>query len=127
MVSKSHLTLQGRINIVETLALSKLIIVCSVLETPEHFIDEVNKLTFDVIWNHKSAKIRKTTLIKNKKEGGLGMKDFSFFDKTLKLTWIKRLCSGINSPWKYIPTYFLANVGGTELFKGTMDFAHFLS
>ena len=49
------------------------------------------------------------------------MKDFSFFDKALKLTWVKRLCSGINAPWKYIPTYFLANVGGTELFNCNYD------
>ena len=121
MWSQRDISLQGRINIVKTLALSKLIFVCSVLETPEHFSDEVNKLTFDFIWNHKPAKIRKTTLIKNKKEGGLGMKDFSFFDKALKLTWVKRICSGIDAPWKYIPTYFLANVGGIELFNCNYD------
>ena len=91
MWSQRDISLQGRINIVKTLALSKLIFVCSVLETPEHFADKVNKLTFDFIWNHKPAKIRKTTLIKNKKEGGLGMKDFSFFNKGLKLTWVKHL------------------------------------
>ena len=49
------------------------------------------------------------------------MKDFSFFDKALKLTGVKRLCSGIDAPWKYIPTYFLANVGGTELFNCNYD------
>ena len=117
MWSQRDISLQGRINIVKTLALSKLIFVCRVLETPEHFADEVNKLIFDFIWNYKPAKIRRTTLIKSKKEGGLGMKDFSFFDKALKLTWVKRLCSEINAPWKYIPTYFLANVGGIALFN----------
>ena len=65
---KKKFSLQGRINIVKTLALSKLIFVCSVLETPEHFADEVNKLTFDFIWNNKPAKILKTTLIKKKKK-----------------------------------------------------------
>ena len=117
MWSQRDISLQGRINIVKTLALSKLIFVCSVLETPEHFAEEVNKLIFDYIWNYKPAKIRRTTLIKSKKEGGLGMKDFSFFDKALKLTWVKRLCSEINAPWKNIPTYFLANVSGIELFN----------
>ena len=106
MWSQRDISLQGRINIVKTLALSKLIFVCSVLETPEHFADEVNKLIFDFIWNYKPSKIRRTTPIKSKKEGGLGMKDFNFFDKALKLTWVKRLCSEINAPWKYIPTYF---------------------
>ena len=121
MWSQKDISLQGRINIVKALALSKLIFVCSVLETPEHFADEVNELTFDFIWNHKPAKIHETTLIKNKKEGGLGMKDFPFFDKALKLTRVKRLCSGIDAPWKYIPTYFLANVRGIELFNCNYD------
>ena len=49
------------------------------------------------------------------------MKDFSFFDKALKLTWVKRLFSEINAPWKYIPTNFLANVGGIELFNCNYD------
>ena len=117
MWSQRDISLQDRINIVITLALSKLIFVGSVLETLEHFADEVNRLIFDYIWNYKPAKIRRTPLIKSKKEGGLGIKDFSFFNKALKLTWVKRLCSGINAPSKYIPTYFLANVGGIELFN----------
>jgi len=37
---------------------------------------------------------KKTTLIKKKSDGGLGMKDFVLFDKALKLTWVKQLCSG---------------------------------
>ena len=115
--SQRDISLYGRINIVKTLGLSKLIFICTVLETPKHFTEEVNQLTFDFIWNHKPAKIRKTTLIKNKKEGGLGMKDIFLFDKALKLTWVKRLCSENDAPWKYIPTYFLTSVGGLDLLK----------
>ena len=50
------------------------------------------------------------------------MKDFFIFDKALKLTWIKRLCSDSDAPLKYIPKSFLANVGGTELFKCNYDY-----
>ena len=45
------------------------------------------------------------------------MKDFSLFDKELKLNWVKRLCSNSDAPWQYIPKSRLADVGGTELFK----------
>ena len=65
MWSQRDLSLYGKINKVKTLALSKLIFICSVLESPENFADEVNKIIFDFIWNYKPAKIRKTTL-KNK-------------------------------------------------------------
>ena len=92
--SRRDLSIYGRINIVKTLALSKLVFICSVMETPKNFATEVNKIVFDFIWKQKPAKIKKTTLIKKKSDGGLGMKDFVLFDKALKLTWVKRLCRG---------------------------------
>jgi len=110
--SQRDLFIYGRINIVKTLALSKLVFISSVTETPKNFATEVNKIVFDFIWKKKPAKIKKTTLIKRKSDGSLGMKDFVLFDKTLKLTWVKRLCSDSDAPWKYIPKSFLSTVGG---------------
>ena len=92
------------------------------METPKNFAKEVNNIVFDFIWKQKPPKIKKTTLIKKKLDGGLEMKDFVLFDKALKLTWIKRLCSDSDAPWKYIPKSFLSSVGGTELFKCNYDY-----
>ena len=58
------------------------------METPKLFANEVNKITLDLTWNHKPPTIKYSTLIKTKKEGGLEMKDFSLFDKALKLNWV---------------------------------------
>ena len=96
--SQRDISVYGRINIVKTLALSKVIFVCSSLETPPYFVEEVNKKIFDFVWNHKPAKIKKSTLLKSKKEGGLEMKDFVIFDKALKLNWVNRLCSDHDAP-----------------------------
>ena len=122
MWSQRDLSIVGRINIIKTLALSKLVFICRVMNTPKEFSKEVNKITFDFIWNHKPAKIKKATLIKQKTDGGLDMKDFSLFDKALKLNWVKRLCSNSNAPWQYIPKSLLTDVGGTELFKCNYDY-----
>ena len=122
MWSRRDLSIYGKINIVKTLALSKLVFICSVMETPRDFAKEVDKITFDFIWNHKPAKIKKTTLIMPKHTGGLGMTDFSIFDKALKLNWVKRLCSNSDAPWQHIPKLLLAGVGGTELFKCNYDY-----
>ena len=119
--SQRDISVYGRINIVKTLALSKVIFICSSLETPPYFVEEVNKKIFDFVWNHKPAKIKKSTLIKSKKEGGLEIKDFVIFDKALKLNWVNRLCSDHDAPWKYIPTSLLANVGGAFLFQCNYD------
>ena len=40
------------------------------------------------------------------------MKDFSLFDKGLKLNWVKRLCFNSDVPWQYILKSQLADVGG---------------
>ena len=103
------LSIYGRINIVKTLALSKLTFVCSVLENPPMFSEEVNKIIYEYIWKYKQPKIKKTTIMKCKEEGGLNMTDFTLFDKALKFCWVKRLCSSDDSPWKIIPNALLSN------------------
>lgn len=61
----------NRINIVKTLALSTLTFVCSVLETPDNFTEEVNKIISKFIWKYKQPKIKNSVIIKCKEKGGL--------------------------------------------------------
>ena len=115
--SSRDISIYGRVNIVKTLAISKLTFVCSVLDTPKGFTDEVNNIIFDYIWKYKNPKLKKTTIIKNKKDGGLNMLDFTLFDNALKIVWVKRLCTNDDRPWKFIPLSLLSNVGGSLLFQ----------
>ena len=64
---RRNLTLYGKINIVKTFGLSKLIYNASVLVIPEKYIKEIEKLIFDFIWDGKPAKIKKSTIIGEKK------------------------------------------------------------
>ena len=43
--------LYGKINIVNTLGLSKLIFNASVLHIPHHYIERINKVMFNFIWD----------------------------------------------------------------------------
>lgn len=86
--SSRDITLYGRINLVNTLALSKLTLVCSALITPVSFSNKVNKIISYYIWQYKKPKIKKFTIMKSKVEGGLKMTDFTTFDKALKLWWV---------------------------------------
>ena len=52
MWSQRDFSIFGRINIIKTLALTKLVFICSVMNTPKDFSKEVNKTMFDFIWNH---------------------------------------------------------------------------
>jgi len=88
---RRNLTLYGKINIVKTFGLSKLIYNASVLVIPENFIKEIEKLIFNFIWDGKPAKIKKSTIIGERKHGGLKMTDFDIMNKALKVAWIPRL------------------------------------
>ena len=57
--SSRDISIYGRENIVKTLAISKLTFICSVLDTPKGFTDEVNNIIFDYIWNYKNPKLKK--------------------------------------------------------------------
>ena len=56
---RRKLTLLGKINIVKSVGLSKLIYNASVLPVPNNFCDQVNKVTFNFIRDNKIAKIKK--------------------------------------------------------------------
>ena len=73
---RRKLTLLGKIDIVKSLGLSKLIFIASVLPVPEKFCDQVNKITFNFIWDNKIAKIKRHTIIGERENGGLNMIDF---------------------------------------------------
>ena len=123
--SSRDISVYGKFNIVKTLALSKLTFVCSVLDTANGFMEEVNKIIFKFIWKYKQPKIKKkSTIIKCKEEGGLNMTDFTVFNKALKFCWVKRLCSTDDTPWKTIPISLLSSVGGTLIFECNYDVKH---
>ena len=82
--SSRDISIHGRVNIVKTLAISKLTFICNVLDATKGFTDEVNNIIFDYIWKYKNPKLKKTTIIKNKKEGALNMLDFTLFDNGLR-------------------------------------------
>ena len=46
------------------------------LVIPERYVKEINKLTFNFIWEGKPTKIKKKTNISDIKHGGLKMLDF---------------------------------------------------
>ena len=64
---RRNLTLYGKINIVKTLGISKLIYSASMLPVPDHYIQEINKLIFNFIWAGKPPKIKRNAIIGEKK------------------------------------------------------------
>ena len=90
----------------------KLIFIASVLPVPEKFCDQVNKITFNFIWDNKIAKIKRNTIIGERENLGLNMIDFSLMNKALKCIWIKRFRLNENSARTVIPNEATSHLGG---------------
>ena len=112
---RRKLTLIGRINIVKTLALSKLIFNASNLYIRPHVIDEASKLIFNFFWEGKRPKIKKKHNIGEKVNGGLKMIDFDIMEIALKISWIQRIQQNSDAGWKAIPERLLRDLGGPYL------------
>ena len=51
------------------------------LPVPDHYIQEINKLISNFIWAGKRPEIKRNTIIGEKKDGGLKMRDFKTMEK----------------------------------------------
>ena len=109
---RRNLTLYGRINIVKTIGILKSIYSASVLPVPDHYFQEINKLIFNFIWAGKPPKIKRNTIIGEKKNEGLKMCDFKIVEKALKITWVNRIQDQSQAFWKIIPNQLLHKYGG---------------
>ena len=96
------------------LGLAKLIYSTSLLSIPKHLIDSINKIIFDFIWDGKTAKIKRKTIIAEKRHGGLKMIDFEIMERSLKIAWIKRIIDSEDAAWKVIPNYATCQYGGLQ-------------
>ena len=107
----------GRICIIKTLAISKLVYNTSVLTTPPKFTSEVNDICFKFIWNFKPDKVKRNTLIGPIEKGGLNMVDFTMIDKSLKAAWVKRLYEAGDTKWCSLFSLATSQYGGSFLLE----------
>ena len=100
------------LTIAKTLGLSKLIFVSACIYTPPHYIDIINKLITDFVWNNKKPKIERDTLIGAKERGGVDLPEFESTSKLLQIAWVQRMKKGVEDQWMAIPSIYLKNIGG---------------
>jgi hypothetical protein len=111
------LSLIGKITILKSLAFSKIIYQCGVLTIPPNFVEQINDLAYQFIWNNKPEKVKRKTVIAEYEKGGLKMLDITNFLKAQKAMWVKRLMSTEEGSWKALPMLFLKDLLGKDTFK----------
>jgi hypothetical protein len=121
MWSQRDLSLIGKITILKSLAYSKIIYQCGVIDPPLKFIEHIIEIAFGFLWNKKPDKIKRKTIIADYEYGGLRMTDIKSFIKAQKVMWVKRFLSPEKASWKALLTLCLENLLGTDTFKCLLD------
>ena len=115
--TKRTLTLYGKSVIVKTLILPQLIYQLSNLPSPAPtFLQEVDNLIFEFIWDKKRPKIKKSQLYLECSKGGLGIPNITAYSYSLKLKWIKYLADeNFESDWRSV--FITINKIGKHVYK----------
>ena len=114
-----NLTLQGKIVIFKTIALSKIVFQSFITTMPKYVVNKLEKMHKAFLWNNSTPKIKHETLcndcnkIKHEtlcndyKAGGL--KNVNIPNKIIALqcSWIRRLYDDSFHEWKLIPLYLI--------------------
>lgn len=103
MWTKRDLTPIGKITIIKTLALPKLIHLFSALpDPPKQVLEELNKIFFKFIWGYKVEKLKRNTIVGNYDEGGLNMVHLASYISYIKLKWVKRYLADNEGIWQHM-------------------------
>ena len=80
-----NLTPMGRITVLQSLVLSKITHILQSLPSPsDDVFKTLEKMAYDFIWGEKRHEVKKQTLCKDFKDGGLNMLNIRDFEKSLK-------------------------------------------
>jgi hypothetical protein len=108
--SQRALTIFGKVIVVKSHALSKLIYMLSVLPSPKlQVIKNVQSIIYKFLWNNKPERIKRSVLLAPKAEGGINMTDIVTQNYSLKIAWVKRIILNDNETptWStFITTLF---------------------
>jgi len=113
----------GKVTIVKSYALPKLIYILTVLENPNtQIIENLQRDIFKFIWNSKPNKVKRSILFQEYEYGGLKLTNLSMFISAIKASWIKRyLDSKNNGQWKIFIKNNLDMYGNTLIFECEID------
>ena len=122
-----NLTLEGKITIFKTLAISKIIHLASITVLPNTTINQLDKIHKELIWNHKRPTIIEKTVINRFDKTGLKDVDIPFKIASLQCSWIKRLFDRNFHEWKTIPLFLFEKYFGKNFkFHGSLDIPQYL-
>ena len=114
--SSRGLSIYGKVTIIKSLLIPKLMYVSSLLPPPSNIIKQVNHIIFTFLWKGKD-KMTRLSAINTLEEGGIKMIDIESMIKALRLAWLKRILNNNDITWKYYLIHLLKQLGDLLIFE----------
>ena len=111
------LTPIGKISLIKTNILSKIIHILTSLPAPEKILTNINNILFSFLWDNKPDKIKRKTVCQDYFDGGLKMLNIFSFEKALKVNWIKRLLFQSKTQWTILISEIIGKLNLSNLYK----------
>jgi len=118
-----NLTLYGRIQIIKSFAIPKLIYRASQISIDKATIGNASRLLFDFLWNGRD-RVKRTVMISDLDEGGLKMPHIDSIIKAQRIMCSIKFITNYNSTWKWFLEQYLCSVGGSFLLNCCFDIKH---
>ena len=105
---KRDLSLFGRVQVLKTFALSKLVLPATILDLPKNIVKKVNKIFYRFLWR-STEKVKRVKVNQQIEHGGLRMVDIQAFFDSLLANWVNRILDAEPNVhgWVQLPRLFL--------------------
>ena len=108
-----HLSLEGKITIFKSLAISKIVYLALLTIVPKNVIFELKEIQNTFLWSNKKSKIKHYNYKHyDYKNGGLKNVDIELKIISLKFSWIRSLYNEVDHGWKIILLNYIHNTLG---------------
>ena len=117
---KRKISLYGKVYVIKTYAISKIIYPLTVLSVPNYVATELKKLFYYYLWG-KRDRVKRSNVCQAKKHGGLNMLDVDNFILSLKASWVVKIKYNPGK-WQSIFKYYLRKIGFHTEYVWKMSF-----
>ena len=121
MWSIRGLSLKGRVTILKSLIIPKLLYPMSVLPVPANVVATMDKMIIDFFWNQRKPKIKRDVVIQNIENGGIAVPHFASMVESNRILWLKRLLDKSDSKWKCIIGKLIKPFSINHFVENTLD------
>lgn len=104
------ISIVGRRELIKSVITAQPVYLMSVIKPPKQFIKEFDKMRRRFLWagdgeiNGGKCKVAWPRVCQPMENGGLGIKDFETFSRSLRLRWLWYAWDDRDRPWKDLPT-----------------------